>query len=112
MARKQAMAYLEVPEVWRMKMRRLFYSAAIAAIVGVPGVALAGIGNGNGVDNGNKNGWGSVDHQGHEMSVPKGLVESGDNGRVDNGGGNGGEHPGHHTPNHHGEDGPHDADPN
>ena len=73
---------------------------------------MAGVGNGNGVDEGNKKGWGSVDHHGHVMSVPKGLVVSGDNGRVDNADGNGGEHPGHHTPSHRGEDGKHDEDPN
>ena len=61
---------------------------------------------------GNKTGWTSIDHHGHEMSVPKGLTVSGENGRVDNGTGNGGEHPGHHTPSHHGEDGPYDEDPN
>ena len=61
---------------------------------------------------GNKTGWTSINHHGHEMSVPKGLTVSVEKGRVDNGPGNGGEHPGHHTPSHHGEDGPYDEDPN
>jgi hypothetical protein len=94
-------------------MKPLLLSAAIVALLGLPGAVYAGIGNGNGIDKGAKNGWISVDHHDHDpISVPKGLVVSGDNGRVDNGDGNGGEHPGHHTPNHGGEDAPSDQDPN
>ena len=95
------------------RMKNLIIATAIAALLGLPGAVSAGIGNGKGVDAGNKTGWTSVDH--HDdvtVSVPRGLVVSGDNGRVDNGGGNGGEHPGHHTPNHHGEDAGSDQDPN
>ena len=94
-------------------MKNLIIATAIAALLGLPNAVSARIGNGKGVDAGNKNGWTSVDH--HDdvtVSVPRGLVVSGDNGRVDNGGGNGGEHPGHHTPNHHGEDAGSDQDPN
>ncbi len=93
-------------------MKNLLVSVALTALVGVPGAVLAGIGNGNGVDKGNKNGWTSVEHHNEVISVPKGLVVSGDNGRVDNGNGNGGEHPGHHTPNRDGEDADSDQDPN
>lgn len=78
------------------------------------GKASDNICNGKCADNGNKNGW--VDHQsggGHEIGrVPKGLVVSGENGRVDNGKGNGGENPGGATPNLNGEEGAGDADPN
>ena len=94
-------------------MRIFIFAVAIAALFGVPSTVTAGVGNGNGADKGNKNGWTSVDHH-HDVtiSVPKGLVVSGENGRVDNGGGNGGEHPGHHTPNHGGEDASSDQEPN
>lgn len=75
------------------------------------GTAHAGIGNGQGVDSGNKNGW-TNNQLGPDGDNPKGLEKSGENGRVDNGKGNGGERPGGATPNKHGEDGKHDADPN
>lgn len=94
-------------------MKNLFVSIAIASLLAGPSAVSAGIGEGKGVDKGNKNGWTSVDHHNDlTISVPRGLVVSGNNGRVDNGGGNGGEHPGHHTPNHHGEDAGSDQDPN
>ena len=94
-------------------MNTFLYTFAIAMLLGLPNVAIAGVGNGSGADKGNKNGWTSVDHHNDvTISVPKGLVVSGENGRVDNGGGNGGEHPGHHTPNHGGEDASSDQDPN
>jgi hypothetical protein len=73
--------------------------------------AVAGIGNGNGVDKGNKNGW-EASGGGYQGMVPKGLNVSGDNGRVDNGGGNGGENLEGNTPNKNGEDGGGDDDPN
>lgn len=44
--------------------------------------------------------------------MPHGLNVSGDNGRVDNGGGNGGENLEGNTPNKNGEDGGGDDDPN
>ncbi len=95
-----------------MKTRSLGFLGALVALLALPAATSAGIGNEKGADKGNKTGWTSIYHHGHEMSVPKGLTVSGEKGRVDNGTGNGGEHPGHHTPSHHGEDGPHDEDPN
>lgn len=68
-------------------MKNLFSAAAILALVATGSVATAGIGNGKGVDNGNKNGWTSRG----PTDTPRGLVESGENGRTDKGRGNGGE---------------------
>lgn len=80
-------------------MRRILVVAvSVAAMLASSGLAVA---------NGNKNGW--VDHP--NGPTPKGLVVSGENGRVDNGKGNGGENPGGQTPNAQGEDGTCDADP-
>ena len=85
--------------------------ATSVAIFAIVGSASAGIGNGNGVDKGNKNGW-EASGGGFQGNVPKGLNVSGDNGRVDNGGGNGGENLEGNTPNKNGEDGRGDDDPN
>lgn len=93
-------------------MKNLILTVALGASLSLTGTAFAGTGNDKGDDVGEKTGWTTVTHHGEEMRVPKGLVVSGDNGRVDNGTGNGGEHPGHHTPNHGGEDCPCDEDPN
>lgn len=90
-------------------MRKLLLSSI--ALLMIAGSASAGIGNGKGVDKGNKNGW-EDSGGGYVGSVPKGLNVSGDNGRVDNGGGNGGENLDGNTPNKNGEDGGGDDDPN
>ncbi len=90
-------------------MRKVLLSSI--ALLMICGTASAGIGNGKGVDKGNKNGWESSGG-GYDGSVPKGLNVSGDNGRVDNGGGNGGENLEGNTPNKNGEDGGGDDDPN
>lgn len=76
-------------------MRKLLLSSI--ALLMIAGSASAGIGNGKGVDKGNKNGW-EDSGGGYAGSVPKGLNVSGDNGRVDNGGGNGGENLEGNTP--------------
>ena len=60
-------------------MNTFLYTFAIAALLGLPSAAIAGVGNGNGADKGNKNGWTSVDHHNDvTISVPKGLVVSGE----------------------------------
>lgn len=89
-------------------MRKLLISTA--AILSLAAPAFAGIGNGNGVDKGNKNGW-EDSGGGYQGDVPKGLNVSGDNGRIDNGGGNGGENLQGNTPNKNGEGGGGDDDP-
>lgn len=99
-------------------MKKLFLSAAVVATtVFGAGVAVAGDGvcNNNCQDNGNKNGWASHTdaNGGNERDVPRGLIISGDNGRVDNGQGNGGENL--EAPNNCGEtkcNGEDDNDPN
>ncbi|QDY99284.1 hypothetical protein FQ775_02245 [Nitratireductor mangrovi] len=92
-----------------MSLNKLIIATAAATLM--TGTALAGIGNGKGVNNGNKNGW-EDSGGGYEGNVPKGLNVSGDNGRIDNGKGNGGENPNGNTPNKNGETGGGDADPN
>lgn len=87
-------------------MMKIALAATLVALA-VAGPAAAG--NGKESENGNKNGW--VDAPGPVGDVPPGLVVSGDNGRVDNGGGNGGEGI-FLTPNLGGEDAPSDQDPN
>ncbi len=92
-----------------MKLKTIFLTTTL--ILASASLATAGIGNGKGVDKGNKNGW--VDSGGgYDGKSPKGLNVSGDNGRVDNGGGNGGENLDGNTPNKNGEDGGGDDDPN
>ena len=86
-------------------------TVAALALVASAHLAHAGIGNGKGVDKGNKNGW-EDSGGGFNGRVPPGLNKSGDNGRVDNGGGNGGENLQGNTPNRNGEDGRGDDDPN
>lgn len=68
--------------------------------------------NGNCQGNGNKTGW--ADDEGTKINekLPKGLIVSGDNGRVDNGKGNGGENPDGNTPTWQGEEADWDEDPN
>ncbi len=97
-----------------MKIRTL---AATAILIVTTGAACAddGVCNDNCQDNGNKNGWVShTDANGeNERAVPRGLVISGENGRVDNGYGNGGEN--QTAPNNCGEtkcNGDDDNDPN
>ncbi|WP_417524015.1 hypothetical protein [Marinovum sp.] len=90
-------------------MKKLLLTAV--SVIALAGTATAGIGNGKGVDKGNKNGWESSGG-GYVGKVPPGLNVSGDNGRVDNGGGNGGENLEGNTPNRNGEDGSGDDDPN
>lgn len=79
--------------------------AVVAALL-VAAPALAN--NGNGADNGNKNGW--EDAPGPTGDVPPGLIVSAENGREDNGSGNGGESPGDRVLED--EDSPIDQDPN
>ncbi|PRX38422.1 hypothetical protein SAMN05216257_10347 [Meinhardsimonia xiamenensis] len=92
--------------------RYLITTAACLAIALSAGTSFAGIGNGKGVDKGNKNGW-EDSGGGYEGLVPKGLNVSGDNGRTDKGKGNGGENLDGNTPNKNGEfaDGDNDDDP-
>jgi len=95
-----------------MKMKQLAASAlTLVFFSGSAFTAAAGIGNGKGVDNGNKNGW-EASGGGYQGNVPPGLNVSGDNGRVDNGKGNGGENLDGNTPNKNGEDAAGDDDPN
>lgn len=79
------------------------------ALLATTAIATAGIGNGNGVDKGNKNGW-EASGGGYAGNVPRGLNVSGDNGRTDMGRGNGGENLEGNTPNANGEDGAGDND--
>lgn len=77
-------------------MKNLLLTATSAAFLFAGSTAIMaddGICNNNCQDKGNKNGWVlHTDANGdNERAVPKGLVVSGENGRVDNGKGNGGE---------------------